>query len=322
MTVLFDSAEIIELARAAAAAYGEPRCAFIMGCLFLDGAAYADPDRRDQYVEELYFYMVNGIDDGDHDYHPTDQQRSGAYSMASVQSTCGVLTRRVWRYARVAMPALYDFYGQGNRIGTAVSAEMKFAQDNGAWISGIPWVEGSPLPEPGDAMIIGCSSCGGEWSRNSFNGEHEYTIVATAKDGDDDEIDSIHYSIDGGQPGINLRTRKMLQVWTGENASGARTGELWVGALDKDGYCAVDNSGRPLTGRRTIGFSSAGLLPVYDDAPACEESGLLTRALGQTGGAIAKGLVIATAGVAAALGLAWGVQQMKARPGRGLSLRG
>ncbi len=261
MTVLFDSDEIRQLCEEQASDAGEPACQFIGTALPLDGLAYADPETRDEYVAQLYLWGVfDQLPDGSYDC--TEAQLKQAYAMAAVQSSCGIVTRRVWRGAGVDAPQIYDFYAEPNRIGSAITYEDKFAAENGAWSSGIPWTEGTPWPALGDAFVIGCTSCGGDWSRNSFNGEHEANVVGLGDEG-------IVYTLDGGQPGVALRTRQVLEVWTGEDDEGRRTGELWCGAVERDGSCATDSSGRPLTGRRFVGISRAADLPLRGTAPAC-----------------------------------------------------
>jgi len=245
-----------------AIALGMPRCRFITAAISLVNQgpiAYADEATRDQYVQELYLTLID-FDGG----APTDQQVQQAYGMASQQSTCGITTERIWREAGVDDPNVFTFYftrvGRGNY---AVMEEKQFAESltSGAWVSGIPWVEGSPLPQPGDAVIIGLSSDASFTRGGGFSGEHEFNVVST--------LDDYVHSVDGGQPGIAVVTRAWSEVWTGTDDLGRRTGELWACKVGPDGEVALGSDGRPVQGRRVVGYTDVSKLPLRPGSETC-----------------------------------------------------
>ena len=257
--------EILADAREQAAILGAPRCTFIEKAVSLitePRPGYAIAETRDRYVEELYLELVvDRLADGSFDI--SDGKLQQAYQAASFQSSCGITTEAIWRAAGVDDARLYLWYpDRAQKGGTyyAVSLEKDIAETHGAWRSGIPWVEGTPLPMPGDAPIIGLMSDPSFTRGGGFAGEHELTIVST--------LGGYYHSVDGGQPHIDLRTRCLVEVWTAER-SGARTGELWMGQVDrKTGECALGHDGRPLSGRRVVGFTDASLLPLVRE-PSC-----------------------------------------------------
>ena len=308
--------QILQAAQDLQAHLGEPRCLFIAGALPLIGLAYADTKTRDEYVQQLYMWGVFPYENGE--YQCTERQRVSAYNMASAQSSCGITTRRVWRYAGVDAPQIYDFYGNDNRLGSAVRYEISFAQSVGAWVSGTPWVEGTDFPREGDASVIGCSSCGPSYVRGGiFGGEHEFTTVCW--------LDGLMHSVDGGQPGIALRTRALVEVWTGEDKDGRRTGELWAGAVDANGNCPMGADGRPATGRRYVGFSSAALLPLRGTSPGCGEGADDSEGYSDEGGGsgstakkVLTGLGLGALGIAAGWGVPRLVKAIKKRKGSGM----
>lgn len=230
---------------------GHPRCLFIRGVQPLAGLSYANEKTRAAYVAAGW---------------PFDTEAS-AYAQARDQSSCGIMTEVGWRYAGVVDPdgVLYMPYAKRvNHGGTwyAVSRELFLAQHYGCWVDAVHWREGMALPREADAMIIGCSACGPSWGRGGgFFGEHEFPICLWGEDG-------LMHSIDGGQPGVAYRTRCLVQVWTGSDSQG-RTGELWCGAVDKHGACAIGADGRPLSGRRVMGWTDVAGLQLQANGNDC-----------------------------------------------------
>jgi len=279
--------EILDDMWTIAESIGHPRCAFVRKAALLvsdDSRQYREigwsvAGTRDLYVAEEYFEGVFPVENGA--YQVSDYDLKSAYAMAAVQSTCGVTTEAIWRYARVDQPKIYEFYGHASRLGSAVGLEMTTAKAAGCWIDGIPWVEGSKLPEPGDAMICGCSSCGDSWARGSHNTEHEFTVTSW--------LGGLMHSVDGGQPGVAIRSRGLVECWTGTNADGKRTGELWVGVVSPDGTVAMSSDGRPAQGRRCLGYTDVAGLPFLPDPPECPSSPDGTDDQGEGGGSAGEG---------------------------------
>lgn len=194
--------------------------------------------------------------------YPCDNFVDGK-SMALVQSGCGLVTEVGWRgpdilshpdHGIVDDARLYMPYAQRvSRGGTyyAVALESDIAHKHGAWVSGEPWIEGTPLPRAADAIIMGNNTSA--YARGGMAYQHEATAAYwhDAKN---------MTSIDGGQPGVRLRTRRLVEVWTGKNASGVRIGELWCANLDAGGNCAMGPDGRPAVGRRVVGYVNVSKL--------------------------------------------------------------
>lgn len=271
--------QIYALMSDTAAGLGEPRCHMAAALLPLVGLSYADPNTRAAYVAAVY---------------PYDTQ-TDAYAMAAVQSSCGLVSEIAWRAAGVSDAGLYTPYASRVAHGQqAVAYEKKVATAAGAWLDCVTWIEGMPLPAATDTLIIGCNGCGSGWARNVYDGEHEFVVLA-AQDG-------YYHSIDGGQPGIGLVTRAFVQVYTGQNGQGQRTGELWASTVDrKSGQPLLASDGRPSTGRRVVGFSQGALLPygmpTQGTCAGGGVSGALSSAVNTAGSALPwVGLGLAVAG--------------------------
>ena len=232
--------QILQMTLEAMAAGGEVRCLFLSGLIPLVGLT----DR--QAADAFFPFDTQAYRDG----------MSSAFEGGKT-SSCGLTTEAGWRYAGVSASSLYEPYSDRVSRGKYVVAEeMAIAKAAGTWVSAIPWIEGTPLPDVGDAPIIGCTSCGDGWARNVKNLEHIYNVACYDPIGN-----GVHHSIDGGQPGIKWRTRALVQVFTGETSDGRRQGELWAAAVDDNGQVAMAADGRPVTGRRFIGYVSVPGLP-------------------------------------------------------------
>lgn len=239
-------AEIESYLEAAMAEIGRPRCLFIAGLI----------DKMGLEPQDIEYHQLA---------YPFDDP-AWAKIAAPQQSGCGLVTRAGWRFAGVQAPEIYLPYQElvvkgGTHF--VVAYERQFAIDVGAWVDAIPWVEGTPLPGPSDSVIIGCASCP-DFARGTANYEHEFTFGAW-----DPEIPWISHNLDGGQPGTAFRSRGWVEVWTGTNAAGQRTGELWCGAINDKGEMATTYDGRPATGRRALGYVNTALLPM-DPPPGNE----------------------------------------------------
>jgi len=261
--------EILDMTRVAMIEAGSPNCLFTSGCLPLNGFT-------DREAAPFFF---------PYDSEAYQSAMSSAFEKGGT-STCGLLTEDGWRYAGVDAPVLYEPYNDRVAHGKyVVMMEKIIAEDAGAWQSAIPWIEGTPLPMHGDAPIIGCTSCGSGWARGVKNLEHEYVFLCYDPAGN-----GIHHSIDGGQPGVKLRTRALVEVWTGETSDGRRKGELWASTVNDDGSIPLAYDGRPVTGRRFIGFTRVAQLPRgAPQGPCLWEPGLVERVTSSTAGKLVLG---------------------------------
>ncbi len=194
--------------------------------------------------------------------YPFDTAAS-AKQMATKQSNCGLVVEAGWRGAKVDDNRLSMPYGvRCTRGGTlyAVTLEGVIAAEHGALVGGLPWVEGTPFPEPGDALTVGSQSDPSFSRGGGYGGEHEFTAIHW---GPSDVLDGdVLTSIDGGQPGIRFRTRALVEVWTGALPDGRRKGELWAANLDASGRYVLGADGRPMAGRRVVHFADASKLRV------------------------------------------------------------
>lgn len=239
---------------------GFPRCLILAGLL---------PNIGLEPTDEQYQRFVYEYDDP-----------AWAAVAAPQQSGCGLFTGAGWRWAGVQAPILYMPYQERTSKGGiyyAVSHEMNFAKEHDTWVSALPWVEGTPLPGPSDAPIIGMEGGGYDFVRNTAAVTHEFTVGAW-----DPDVPSVSHNLDGGQPGTAFRSRAWIEVWTGEDSSGRRTGELWCGAVNDDGSCTLAYDKRPATGRRCIGYTNTAGLP-YNPPPGhdCQtSSGRVVTSLG------------------------------------------
>jgi len=266
-------AEIFEKAMSEAADWGPPRCRFVEAALALDGLSYENPETRDRYVEELFLNQQDFGPDG-----PTEADRKQAYGFASAMSSCGITTQAIWAAAGVDLAYLRKPYK--NRIGSAVTFEYKYAKEVGAWVNAMPWKRGTPFPEAGDAMIIGDNTPA--FARGSSpTYQHELNVICWVEG----PRGALMGGLDGGQPGIAIRTRGLVEVFP----NGGDLGELWCSVVAPDGSLPLGADGRPLSGRRALGFTDVTRLPFVDNPPACQGGGLL-RTLAVVAGGVAVGL--------------------------------
>jgi hypothetical protein len=182
---------------------------------------------------------------------------ANANSMGASQSTCGIAVRSGWRAAGVAWSDLLLPYADCVNAGRyAVMSEKNFATANGAWSDATNYSPSVGVPGVGDACVIGCSSCQGTWSAGGgFGGEHEFLVGAIDPTGS--PTGPVYGSIDGGQPGIRQRSRVLVQAGN----------ELWFSVVDPAGNAPLQSNGRPVAGRRIIGWSRLAAIPFQPGSP-------------------------------------------------------
>lgn len=194
------------------------------------------------------------LDPQDPDYvanlYPFDDPAQ-AKQLALHQSSCGITTEVGWRAVPVDEPVLYTPIGKRSSTGGRqypVALERDDALKWDASTECTIWTGGKPWPTPGDAMIVGCASCQGVWSKDTFRSEHEFTVARV-------EADGTIWSADGGQPGVRIRKRRLVEVPSRK--------ELWVAQLETDGSVRMDASDmRPMVGRRVLCYIDASKLKV------------------------------------------------------------
>lgn len=163
------------------------------------------------------------------------------------RSTCALFGRAVMRLLGHEAPELEQPYLP--RDGLAVNDVVRLGQRAGAWRT----PDGAELPPHGSIVLIGSMLPGGRpdpaYVRGTGATEH-VLVVTTLWMGVDG--DSRLGSVDGGQPGVEYRTRRL--VWTGR--------ELWLGHTEH----GEGADGRPLVGRRVVGWVDVGALPTTREA--------------------------------------------------------
>lgn len=185
-------------------------------------------------------------------YDPPARRRA----LALHQSGCGLVMEYGWEGGgvpvddRIKLGA--DVRGVRGGLLYPITLDILIAQASGAWVD---CSKGDPgrRPLPGDGMIMGCSSCRGVWSKGQAAYEHASTVACVDRQvsGESDIISGI----DGGQPGVHVRTRALVLC-------GPRGDELWCAWLDAEGAYQMDATDmRPVKGRRLLGFVDVDRLP-------------------------------------------------------------
>lgn len=191
--------------------------------------AYADgllglvyPNER--YLEQLYPHDAPSV----------------AREMAAKQSSYGLFALAVLRAIGCHSPELDEPYAR--HVGTAMMAVKALAIRDGAWVEATRWQGREPSDRPalGDIVLLGLKGGGTAWGRGPLSSEEHLLVVVGY-----DEPTGCLVSVEGGQPGIAERTRRMLPA-----PCVAAPTELWLGHL---GY-ALAADGRPLRGRRVAGW--------------------------------------------------------------------
>lgn len=158
---------------------------------------------------------------------------SKARAMAKTMSSCALFALAVLRLMGVEHPALSAPYA--SRLGKAVSDVLAVAADLGALRKPGP----DAMPAAGDPVLIGQNGAPRAWVRGTGAGEH--VLVTTGIDGD------IIDSVDGGQPGLERRSRRLVRVGN----------EMWLATLAS----RTEADGRPNPARRIVTWIDVASLP-------------------------------------------------------------
>ena len=184
------------------------------------------------YVQRVYLAHLPG--------GGTPLQREQARQMAKTQSGCGLVYEAMCRDLGITWPHLWKWYG--DRIGTAISANIAAAKKDGIWYT--PDAPG-PGIQAGDAVLIGGN--GPLDSRGGITYEHLLACVLEISP------EGVVTSVDGGQPGVAERSRVLVRT---------PQGEIWLSNMPASGGPApVGPDGRPLVGRRVKGWIKTRLAP-------------------------------------------------------------
>lgn len=243
MAGIFDDKEILSNALNLAATLGGRRGALLLDLLPCAGWEVTDS----RFVQRVFLDALDGTP-------PTNLQRKQAEQMAEGLSSCAIFWESGARNISVAWPLLWKFYGLRCVIGIeqAVTADEAFARQVGAWVSALDWQAGSQFPREADALIIGGRP--GAYI-GTTDSPHMLTVALW-------EGGYLH-SIDGGQPGIGLRSRALVEVFPP-----ARRGELWLANVDPaTGAVPLGPTGRPRVGRQVIGWINPERLPYTTTRP-------------------------------------------------------
>lgn len=247
MSSIFDDLEIQRNALALAEQIGGRRGALLLDLLPCAGWQVTEP----RFVQRVYLDALDG--------QPTNLQLAQAKQMAGALSSCGMFWESGYRNIGGDWPLLWKFYGLRCLISLeqAITAELPFARHHGAWFDAVAWLEGMQFPREGDAVIMGNNTAA--YARGMANFQHLGNMALWA--------DGFAHFIDGGQPGIKIRTRAFVEVWTGSKG-GRRTGELWLANVDpQTGAVPLSADGRPQKGRRVVGWISPVSLPYRTPRP-------------------------------------------------------
>lgn len=157
-----------------------------------------------------------------------------ADALAKVQSGCG-LTCAGWLelWGNEDPELKRPYHGRNDIMGTLT----KIGRRHGAYVT----PDGNLLPAQGDIFLLGQNNGGPSWGRG-VGSQYEHFLCVRDHDG------KVMDSIDGGQPGIEERTRTLVYVGT----------ELWCG----DTRYGLSADGRPIRGRRAQGWLSLSEMPV------------------------------------------------------------
>lgn len=248
MANIFDDRTILSNALDLAAQIGGRRGALLLDLLPCAGWEVTES----RFVQRIYLDAIDGT--------PTRLEALQAEQMARSLSSCGMFWESGYRNTGGAWPLLWKFYGQRCLVTLeqAITAELPFARHHGAWFDASIWLEGAQFPREADAVIMGNNTAA--WARGVAAFQHLGNLALWQ--------DGIAHFIDGGQPGIALRSRGLVEVWTGSRG-GRKTGELWLGNIDPEtGEIPLSADGRPKRGRRVLGWISPLQLPYSSPRPA------------------------------------------------------
>ncbi len=163
---------------------------------------------------------------------PFDAPQAARDYLRSGVSTCALLARGYLLLLGADHLVLNAPYLR--RVGRAVSDVVQVARDAGAWRTPEP----GATPHPGDVVLIGHMTHDGRPDPAYVRGTKatEHVLLVTALRG------HLLDSVDGGQPGVERRTRQVMRVGR----------ELWLGHTEH----GTGPDGRPLVGRRVVGWLS------------------------------------------------------------------
>ncbi len=176
---------------------------------------------------------------------PRDPLAKALHYLRSGKSTCALTARGYVLLAGGAHRVLDVPYLP--RDGKAVSDVVAIGRDGGAWRTPEP----GRLPHPADVVLIGKGLPGGgpdpAWVRGTRATEH--VLLATALAGE------LLESVEGGSPGVERRKRRVVRAGPGGR-------ELWLAHTEHGN----SPDGRPLVGRRVVGWLSLVDYPTPRDA--------------------------------------------------------
>jgi hypothetical protein len=247
MSSIFDDSEIQRNALTLAEQMGGRRGALLQSLLPCAGWQVTEP----RFVQRVFLDAIDGT--------PSQLERQQAAQMARELSSCGMFWESGLRAIGVTWPLLWKFYGKRCLVALeqAITADVPFARQHGAFTDAQTWREGMIFPREADAVIMGNNTAA--WARGMAAFQHLGTVALWA--------DGLAHFVDGGQPGIAMRTRAFVEVWTGSKG-GQRTGELWLSNVDPaTGAVPLLADGRPQKGRRVYGWISPLPLPYSTPRP-------------------------------------------------------
>jgi hypothetical protein len=199
---------------------------------------------RDPWAELDLMLPFDADPDGDRE-GPRDYLRGGV-------STCALAARGYLLLLGSGHEALWRPYLP--RVGRAVADVVQIARDGGAWRTPEP----GRLPHPGDVVLVGHMLPGGAPDPAYVRGTRatEHVLIYTGPLGEE----GLLMSVDGGQPGVEWRTRRLVRFGR----------ELWLSHTAH----GIGPDGRPLVGRRVVGWLSLADLPLEHDALVPEDADL------------------------------------------------
>lgn len=182
---------------------------------------------------------------------PFDEPEEARDYLRSGKSTCGLTGKGYVTLLGSDHRVLLAPYLP--RDGQAIADLVLVARDGGAWRT--PEPQGLE-PLAGDVILIGHMLHDGSPDPAYVRGTRatEHIVIMTGRDG------QLLESVEGGQPGVERRTRRVVRVGR----------ELWLAHTEH----GVGPDGRPLVGRRVVGWLSVGDLPLPLEAYVPEKADL------------------------------------------------
>jgi hypothetical protein len=176
---------------------------------------------------------------------PRDPLAKALHYLRSGKSTCALTARGYVLFAGGVHPVLDVPYLP--RDGNAVGDVERIGRDGGAWRTPEP----GRLPREADIIMMGKGLPNGRpdpaWVRGTTATEH--ILLATSLAGE------LLESVDGGQPGVERRKRRVVRAGPGGR-------ELWLSHTDR----GLGPDGRPIVGRRVVGWIDFATMPLPREA--------------------------------------------------------